>query len=283
MCRLFGFRSVIKGQVHNSLLRADNALALQSGIHSDGWGVAYYIYGAPHLVKSEEAAINDVLFKKVSGIVSSQTVLAHIRKATTGNLNILNTHPFQYGHWVFAHNGNIKNFSQYRDKILQFIRKDLRCFILGETDSEIIFYHLLSRLNDDVCLSTKECSIETLARATQKMITELTSVVGPYCCNDSGSNEETYFTFIISNGPTMLAHQGGKNLYFSTYKTKCGDRETCPSFTEACESESKDGKINHLIFSSEPLSGENIWELLTPGQIIGVDERMQLYKSKTNC
>ena len=34
--------------------------------------------------------------------------------------------------------------------------------------------------------------------------------------------------------------------------------------------------INHLIFSSEPLSGENIWLKMDPGQIIGIDGRMKI-------
>ena len=92
MCRLFGFRSVISSQVHRSLVEADNALLHQSNFHSDGWGVAYYVANAPHLVKSTSAAVEDSLFKKVSGIVSSETVLAHLRKATQGELCITNIH-----------------------------------------------------------------------------------------------------------------------------------------------------------------------------------------------
>ena len=41
MCRLFGFRSVIPSQVHQSLVGAENALMLQSDRHPDGWGVAW--------------------------------------------------------------------------------------------------------------------------------------------------------------------------------------------------------------------------------------------------
>ena len=74
MCRLFGFRSVIQSQVHRSLVSADNALLLQSSDHPDGWGVAYYQEGSPHLIKSASTAIDDHLFRRVSGIVSSQTV-----------------------------------------------------------------------------------------------------------------------------------------------------------------------------------------------------------------
>ena len=117
MCRLFGFRSVIQGKVHTSLVEAENALGIQSFNHPDGWGVAYYLSDAPHLIKSEHSAVKDNLFKKVSGVVSSQTVLAHIRKATHGSKTVLNTHPFQYGKWIFAHNGNINNFNTHKKQL----------------------------------------------------------------------------------------------------------------------------------------------------------------------
>ena len=64
MCRLFGFRSVIHSQVHQSLVRADNALMLQSSSHPDGWGVAWYLEGVPHVLRSLNRAIDCKLFKK---------------------------------------------------------------------------------------------------------------------------------------------------------------------------------------------------------------------------
>ena len=77
MCRLFGFRSVLESQVHKSLLSADNALAVQSAAHPDGWGVAYYVAGAPHVLKSVGAARHNTLFQRVGGIMSSQTCLLY--------------------------------------------------------------------------------------------------------------------------------------------------------------------------------------------------------------
>ena len=84
MCRLFGFRSIIESKVHSSLMNAENALGIQSVDHPDGWGVAYYIGYSPHLIKADRPAIECEIFKKVSGVVSSHTVLAHIRKSTIG-------------------------------------------------------------------------------------------------------------------------------------------------------------------------------------------------------
>ncbi|WP_417336045.1 class II glutamine amidotransferase [Halobacteriovorax marinus] len=276
MCRLFGFRSVIQSQVHHSLISAENALEVQSNKHPDGWGVSYYTAGAPHVIRSEKTAVNDNIFKKVSGIVSSETVVAHIRNATLGTVNILNTHPFQYGNWIFAHNGNIKDFDKYRDEIIARVSPHLKRFILGTTDSELLFYFILTKLSQRVELSDRHCDIDILQECIKKSLDELTSIIGDYCPNDDGKNTETFLTFILTNGKTMIAHQGGKKLYYSTYKVKCSERDTCPYFSQECEAPTKSGKINHLIFSSEPLHGDNTWIPMNVGQMIGVDEEMNL-------
>jgi len=56
MCRLFGFRSVLRSRVHRSLRTADNALAVQSRVHPDGWGVAYYVAGFSNVTTTTETA-----------------------------------------------------------------------------------------------------------------------------------------------------------------------------------------------------------------------------------
>ena len=276
MCRLFGFRSVVKSQVHTSLTEADNALLHQSSKHPDGWGVAYYLEGAPHVIKSVESAGSDQLFRKVSGLVSSETVLAHLRKATLGGLSITNTHPFQYGSWVFAHNGNIKGFDQYRPKLLKLVRPALSRFILGEADSELIFYVVLSKLEQKVGLSQKDVPIETLVEAVREARMAITNIIGQ-TAKEGSPPSETFLTFIMTNGRTMVGHHGGQPLLYSTYKSRCPDRDTCQSFSEACEAESKSGFVNHLVLSSESLKGTNIFLPLKSGEMVGVDHRMKLY------
>lgn len=276
MCRLFGFRSVIQSQVHSSLVDAENALGIQSGGHPDGWGVAYYVQNSPHVVKSAKSALNDSIFKKVSGIVSSQTVVAHIRKTTVGDNNILNTHPFQFGSWIFAHNGNITDFKDKRQDLLARVNPNFRRFILGDTDSELIFYFILSHLSSKFDLSDRSIEQDRLSDSLQESLEQLIKHAGQPAPKDDSGETATYYTFILTNGQNMVGYQGGKNLYYSTYKTKCGDRDSCPSFSPECEAATKTGYINHLIFSSEPLSGENIWIPLDKGQLIGVDQHMRL-------
>ena len=270
MCRLFGFRSVIPSAVHRSLVAADNALGIQSAGHPDGWGVAYYIDGSPHVTRSPGHALSDALFHRVSGVVSSETVLAHVRKATQGPMTVLNCHPFQYGRWVFGHNGDIPRFHKsFRRPMMAAVAPRLRRFVLGETDSEVLFFLFLTRLADLGPLD-KPHVVDDVLGALAATIREAREI----CSLED--DEEAFLTCIVTDGTAMAAHQGGKELYWSSHKTRCADRHDCSSLSAECEAPSDTGFVNHLIFSSEPLQGENVWNEMKPGEMIGVDWRMRM-------
>ncbi len=277
MCRLFGFRSVITSQVHRSLVSADNALMHQSEAHPDGWGVAYYVDGYPHVIKSVAAAVSDSLFRRVSGIVSSETVLAHLRRATVGELSTINSHPFQYGNWIFGHNGQIPNFGEYREALIEKISPMYRRFILGDTDSEVVFYLLISNMACYFDVHRKGAKLEDVISAVRTTVDEVREVTGLDCyCQKQAEEKEFYLSFVLTNGHLMLAHHGGKELYYSTYKQQCPERDGCPSFSQACEAMTSSGFVNHFIVSSEPLHGENVWLQMETGDISAVDWRMRL-------
>jgi glutamine amidotransferase len=273
MCRLFGFRSVIQSQVHRSLMDADNALGAQSNDHRDGWGVAFYVDGSPHITRSPATALDDVLFHRVSGIVASETVLAHVRRATNGNISVLNCHPFQYGKWVMAHNGDIQDFAKHRPELVQRIAPMLRRYILGDTDSEVLFFMFLTHLSQHGPLSGR-IGVEETSMALQSTLEHVRAI-----CDVDPDKESSLLTIIVTDGTTMVAAEGGKELFWSTYKTRCADRDACPSLSPECEAPTESGYVNHLIFSSETIQGENIWLPLEAGELIGVDWRMKLLRT----
>lgn len=269
MCRLFGFRSIIPSQVHQSLLDADNALGAQSKEHRDGWGVAFYVDGAPHLTRMPATALEDHLFHRLSGVVSSETVLAHVRKATIGSNTVLNCHPFQHGKWVFAHNGEIQDFSARRQSLMGQVAPRLRRFVLGDTDSEIAFFIFLTLLSAYGPLRQRH-GVEDVMEAVATTVERVRALC------ESGTDTSSLLTFIVTDGTTLVATQGGKELYTSTYKTRCADRDNCPHLGPECEAPSESGYINHLVFSSEVIDGDNVWTEMQPGEIRGVDWRMRL-------
>jgi glutamine amidotransferase len=271
MCRLFGFRSVIPSQVHRSLIAADNALGRQSGDHPDGWGVAYYVDGCPQVRRSTRTALSDAIFHRLSGVVSAETVLAHVRKATHGDLTVLNCHPFQHGRWLMAHNGDVPGFPRYRARLMAGVAPRLRRYVLGDTDSEVLFFLFLSELSAYGPL-TRRHAIEDVIASLAAAVRTVRTV-----CNDG--DQPPLLTVIVTDGDTMVGAQGGKELYWSTYKHHCPERDTCASFSRECEAASESGFVNHFILSSEPLQGDNVWLPLDEGEVIGVDFRMQIQRA----
>ena len=271
MCRLFGFRSVLQSQVHRSLTNAENAMSVQAHFHPDGWGVAYYVAGAPHIIKSTGPAEQDRIFHKVSGILTSRTVLAHVRKATQGVRSTLNSHPFQHGRWVMAHNGDVPDFFNLRARLVEEVPPLLRGYLLGETDSEVIFHLFLGYLSEEVALDHRGAPVESVVRALRRAVATVRAVADE-------EEARSLLTLIVTDGEVMVAHQGGKELFWSTWKQICPERETCPHFGEACVSPVERGYVNHLIVSSEPLQGDNFWNPMVEGEVVAVDHAMRLHR-----
>ncbi len=279
MCRLLAFRSSVPSAVHQSLLSADNALARQSREHPDGWGVAYYKKYFPHLIRSDKEAHTDGLFRDLSEVVATRTLLAHVRRATVGEISVLNCHPFQHGPWTFAHNGEVAGFGddeRLREPIAAAVDPRFRRSILGNTDSEVFFFLFLSQLGrrvDDIYHAgiRPELIVESL-RATVSIITDIAyPLVG---------EERCLLTFAITNGSNLLAYRHGKRIFYSTHKTLCPERDSCHAFEEyRCEREVHDGLIKHLLITSERHGGDvHVWQEIADGEYVVVDHGMNFHR-----
>jgi predicted glutamine amidotransferase len=146
MCELLGMSAQFPASITLSL----NEFARhggETGPHADGWGVAYYEGPDANLIRESTSAADSALMSTLRGYrVASETVVAHIRRASFGPIELRNTHPFLRelvgrAH-VFAHNGDLpeieRQFHLNRHGIAQPI---------GNTDSEYAFCLLLNRLS----------------------------------------------------------------------------------------------------------------------------------------
>ena len=263
---------MLQSQVHRSLRSADNALAVQSARHPDGWGVAYYVAGAPHIIKSTGAAESDRLFARVSGIVTSETVLAHVRRATQGSVSTINCHPFQYGRWVLAHNGDGPSCPEVRAALEARIAPVFRRFLLGDTDSEVLFHLFLSELSQRTDLHRRGTPLDMVVASLRQVVALVREVA-------DRAGERCLLTLLVSDGELLVGHQGGKELCFSTWKRSCPERETCAFYASSCEAATPPGAyVNHLLISSEPLQGENVWTPMQEGEIVAVDPFMRFHR-----
>lgn len=273
MCRLFGFRARAPSAVHRSLVLESNALMRQSRAHPDGWGLAWYVDGQPQLARKAMSAFADTDFEQLCQFVSSETVIAHVRKASVGALVADNTHPFTYGSWTFAHNGHLPGFDSKKARFEAPIDGPRRAAMRGDTDSERMFALFLSELARKRP-QLGEASI-TVDEVQQALVTALAHVDA--CCADEP--EAPACNVVVSNGRLLVAYRRGRPLHFSTHKRRCPERDTCSAFAGRCESPTPPGlEISHLVISSEPLGDQDVWQELGDGELVAVDDQMRLHR-----
>lgn len=256
MCRLFGCRTAAPGGVAHELLHGANALRVQSREHPDGWGLGWYAGRVPQVVRSLTAAHGDEDFEEVSSFVTASTILAHIRKASVGRVALENTHPFEWGPWLFAHNGTIHDWEKCRSGVEAGIDPALRDKLRGETDSERCFLLFLTRLS-------RRCdpTAATFADAAAALA-ETVSAVAQTCGPDAAT------TFLATDGRLMLACRRGRTLYVSAAEPERGGRVAW--FAVASE----DPRLH------EPTPpGRSAWREVRANTIVGVDSDLRLCRA----
>lgn len=111
--------------------------------HEDGFGIAFFEDGGLRVFHDDKPSAKSPVGDLIRHYpIKSLNVMAHIRRATTGNRNLANTHPFVrelWGeYWVFAHNGQLENFNDNT--------QTQHYTPVGNTDSETAFCYILNRL-----------------------------------------------------------------------------------------------------------------------------------------
>lgn len=151
--------------------------------HSDGFGIAFFEGKGIRIFRDNRPGSSSPMADLVAQYrIKSLNVIAHIRKATRGNVTLENTHPFIreiWGeNWVFAHNGTIENLHHCPSSHYQPI---------GETDSELVFCCLAAKLKERFPQKPSE-------REIFDAVVEITSEIAKL----------GVLNFILSNGEWMI-------------------------------------------------------------------------------
>jgi predicted glutamine amidotransferase len=125
------------------LLEAPDSLAVQSRREPDGTGLGAFEDGRARVMKQPIAAYADREFAQEARSVRSGTFVAHVRYASTGEVDVRNTHPFEQSNRLFAHNGVIGDVARLERELGAYRR-----LVAGDTDSER-FFALVTRATDD--------------------------------------------------------------------------------------------------------------------------------------
>ena len=280
MCRLFGFRSNVVSRAHRSLISAENAVAQQANYHSDGWGIGYYLGEDAYLFRTSEGAATDEAFHRMGESLQSHTLLVHIRKATVGRVQPINSHPFRFGSWMFAHNGTLFGFEKLKERLWADILPEYQRVLFGTTDSEHLFFFLLSEMVKVGCCPNGRCdtSISLLAEAQQRALSKI------FFWAKELNLEAPKANYILTNGKTLFARRAGLELYLATQKRSCPDALTCPESNKIClegmmpklRVGGRERRCNHLLISSEPIGEDNIWEEVPEGSLVALSQDFRL-------
>jgi glutamine amidotransferase len=222
-------------------LRARHSHVTTNG---DGFGIGWYgERPTPGVYRDILPAWNDQNLKSLAHQIRSGLFLAHVRASTGTATSRANCHPFAHGKWLFMHNGQIGGYERVRRRLEGMIHDDYYCHRVGTTDSELIFYLLLSEgLDVDPmgALTRTIGKIEQLARA-------------------AAVNEPFKFTSVLSDGERIYAVRHSSDHVAPTmFHRQRGD---------------------HVMVMSEPFDEDEdceAWHEVPAGQMLVIEKRGRL-------
>jgi predicted glutamine amidotransferase len=197
MCRILGVVARDSTDFVEILRDAPRSLATLSHEHPHGWGIG--VSDEPsrwRVTKRAARAHDDPGFHDASRTSRGRVLLAHIRKRTIGSTSIHNTHPFQRGRWLFAHNGTISD-TRF---LVRNTSKERAREATGDTDSEQLLAYLLTRF--DAAGVTEHDATDATDAAV------LGAVRGALAEPDFGA-----CNFLLSDGHALYAHRWGRTLF----------------------------------------------------------------------
>lgn len=154
MCRLYGLQATHPTRAACELLDAQNALIRQSrqdqrGLSNPhGWGMGHVAEGETRCYRQVKPASESPQYREEALRTEGTTILAHVRRATVGEPDHANTHPFRHGPAMLIHNGHVPAFEAVRERLLDQLSETRRRSIGGTTDSEHVLA-LLLHLRDE--------------------------------------------------------------------------------------------------------------------------------------
>ena len=120
-------------------------------INIDGFGISIYDDSKVLTYKTTDHSWDDTNLLSLSKFLKSSLFMGHIRGIkpfqSTVPVHYNNCHPFTYLNYSFCHNGDVLHFNDIRETVKKQISNNLIGSLKGETDSEHLFFLMLSYLD----------------------------------------------------------------------------------------------------------------------------------------
>ena len=246
MCQLLGMNCATPTDINFSFKGFSQRAGITSD-HSDGFGIAFFEDKACRLFVDNQSAIESPLAELIRNYpIKSRNVIAHIRKATQGKIELENSHPFMrelWGrHWIFAHNGDLLNFNPTLTGRFQPI---------GDTDSELAFCYLLERLY--LQFGSHPPSLEDIFGYLQTIVPKVA--------------EHGTFNFFLSNGQALFSYATTKLHWiireYPFRNARLIDLDMDVDFSTVTTPEDR-----VAVITTEPLTDNEVWQAYKPGELI---------------
>ncbi len=262
MCRLFGLHAGKHACVATFwLVDAPESLSEQSRRNPDGSGIGVFdAHGVPHVYKEPIAAWQDAAFATEAHQMSGTTFIAHVRYATTGSLDVLNTHPFLQDGRIFAHNGVLEGLDALDERLREVGADHL---VRGDTDSERVFALITASIRaHDGDISAGLVGAMTWLAANIPIY-----AVNVLLCTATDMwvlrYPETHQLCLLNRCEDAAVPDPEFDLHTTRIHAQSKQLCTRPS----------------VVFATEPMDDDPRWYLLNPGELVHVDASLQISRS----
>jgi glutamine amidotransferase len=246
MCQLFALNSNSPTAVTFSFT-GFSARGGLTGEHADGWGIAFHGDGGCRVFLDDAPASHSPLAAFLRRHpIRATTVLAHIRKATRGAVQLANCHPFQrqWGgrNWTFCHNGTLHGFEPALEATHQPV---------GNTDSEAAFAWLMQRLQQRFGQQVPDPD------ALAPVLAALAHQVA----------EHGAFNFLLTDGRHTYAHCSTRLQWLVRRHPFAPARLVDADLTLDLSREN--GPLDRMVLvATEPLTHDEPWQPIAPGELL---------------
>jgi len=259
MCQLLGMNCATPTDVTFSF-RGFSQRAGVTSDHCDGFGIAFFEDKACRLFVDNQSAVESPIAELIRNYpIKSRNVIAHIRKATQGKINLENSHPFSrelWGRqWIFAHNGDLHDFNPTLSG---------RFTPVGNTDSERAFCYLLDQLV--LKFGYHEPKLD--------QIFDLLAEISPKIA------EHGTFNFCLSNGQALFTYAITK-LHWLVREYPFKPAQLIDLDVEVDFSQVTTPEDRVAVITTEPLTQNEVWTSFVPGEMILFREGRPVRKQQT--
>lgn len=246
MCQLLGMNCATPTDIDFSF-RGFSQRAGVTADHCDGFGIAFFEDKACRLFVDNQSAVSSPIAEFIRNYpIKSRNVIAHIRKATQGKINLENSHPFMrelWGRqWVFAHNGDLLDFKPQLQGRFQPV---------GDTDSERAFCFILEQLS--LHFGAVQPSLDALSEVLAQIVPSIA--------------EHGTLNFCLSNGQALFSYATTKLHWlvreYPFQHARLIDVDVEIDFSTVTTSEDR-----VAVITTEPLTENESWQAYQPGEMI---------------